>query len=78
MLPMGWTRETFRRLAIQLSNQNLMKILAWNVREAAHPDFHSHVIELINQHKPTILVLLETKSVVFRQQRSIIAFLSQI
>lgn len=38
-----------------------MLILLWNCRGSKIPHFHSHLQELINHHKPTLIILTETK-----------------
>lgn len=38
-----------------------MLLLLWNCRDAKSPNFHAHLTELINYHKPTIIILTETK-----------------
>lgn len=38
-----------------------MKIILWNVRGAGHPGFKSHFLHLVQEHKPGIAILVETK-----------------
>ena len=42
-------------------HQFLMNTIIWNCRCALKPSFHSHVRELVQNHDPVILVLMETK-----------------
>ena len=39
----------------------MMNIIAWNCRGALKPSFQKHVRELIQNHDPIILVVIETK-----------------
>ncbi|GLT65819.1 hypothetical protein SLA2020_382260 [Shorea laevis] len=38
-----------------------MKMVSWNCRGAAKLDFHRRIMDLKNQHSPTIMLILETK-----------------
>ena len=40
---------------------SIMKIIAWNVRGAANPNFRLNVQDLVNTHHPDIMVILEPK-----------------
>ena len=44
-----------------LYHQFLMNTIIWNCRGALKPSFQSHVRELVQNHDPAILVLMETK-----------------
>lgn len=39
----------------------LMNIIIWNCRGILKPSFQSHVKELVRNHDPAILVLMETR-----------------
>ncbi|XP_021750991.1 uncharacterized protein LOC110716653 [Chenopodium quinoa] len=43
-----------------------MKIVLWNVRGASRNEFIPHALEVISSHKPSIFIILETKSDVTR------------
>ena len=38
-----------------------MNIIAWNCRGASKPSFQSHVRELVYNHDPTIMIIIETR-----------------
>ena len=38
-----------------------MNIIVWNCRGALKPSFQNHVRELVQNHDPTILVVMETR-----------------
>ena len=38
----------------------VMNIIAWNCRGALKPSFQNHVKELVHNHDPTILIVMET------------------
>lgn len=38
-----------------------MSILSWNCRGAAHPDFNNDIAELVLQHNPMLIFILETR-----------------
>ena len=40
---------------------NLMNIIIWNCRGALKPSFQSHIRELVRNHDPVILVVMETR-----------------
>ena len=40
---------------------NNMNIIVWNCRGALKPNFQSHVRELVRNHNPAILVVMETR-----------------
>ncbi|GLT78299.1 hypothetical protein SLA2020_498390 [Shorea laevis] len=40
-----------------------MKIMSWNCRGTANQEFKQNAIDIINQHNPGILVIMETKLV---------------
>ena len=40
---------------------SIMKIITWNVRGAANPNFRLNVQDLVNTHHPNIMVILEPK-----------------
>ena len=39
----------------------IMNIIIWNCRGALKPSFQTHVRELVRNHNPAILVLIETR-----------------
>ena len=39
----------------------IMNIIVWNSRGVLKPKFQDHVRELVRNHNPTILVIMETK-----------------
>ena len=39
----------------------VMNIIAWNCRGASKPSFQSHVRDLVHNHDPTIMVVMETQ-----------------
>lgn len=39
----------------------LMNIILWNCRGARKPSFHKHVSELVRNHNPAMLVVMETR-----------------
>ena len=39
----------------------IMNIIIWNCRGALKPSFQTHVRDLVHNHNPAILVLMETK-----------------
>ena len=39
----------------------MMNILVWNCRGALKPSFQNHVRELVQNHDPAIMVIMETK-----------------
>ena len=39
----------------------IMKIIIWNSRGALKPNFQSHVRDLVQNHDPAIMVIMETK-----------------
>lgn len=38
----------------------IMNILAWNFRGAAKPTFQNHVKDLVQNHDPAIMIIMET------------------
>ena len=38
-----------------------MKIILWNCRGALNPRFHTILMELINAHSPSIVIVIETR-----------------
>lgn len=38
-----------------------MNIIAWNCRGALKPSFQSHIRDLVQNHNPAILVVMETQ-----------------
>lgn len=38
-----------------------MNIIAWNCRGALKPSFQNHVRELVNNHNPAVLIIMETR-----------------
>ena len=38
-----------------------MKIIIWNSRGALKPNFQSHICDLVQNHDPAIMVIMETK-----------------
>ena len=39
----------------------VMNIMAWNCRGASKPSFHNHVRDLVHNHDPAIMVVMETR-----------------
>lgn len=61
---LAWRPREYLRIPLpKVLNSRLMKTLVWNVRRVGHPLFFDHIMELLNIHKPRILILLETKLV---------------
>lgn len=42
-------------------HQLVMNIIAWNYRGALKPNFQNHVREMVRNHDPAILVVMETR-----------------
>ena len=38
-----------------------MNIIAWNRRDALKPSFQNQVRELVNNHNPAVLIIMETR-----------------
>ena len=38
-----------------------MNIIAWNCRDALKPSFQNQVRELVNNHNPAVLIIMETR-----------------
>ena len=38
-----------------------MNIIAWNCRGASKPSFQNHVRELVQNHDPAIMIIMETR-----------------
>ena len=39
----------------------IMKIIIWNSRGTLKPNFQSHIRDLVQNHDPAIMVIMETK-----------------
>ena len=39
----------------------IMKIIIWNSKGALKPNFQSHIHDLVQNHDPAIMVIMETK-----------------
>lgn len=46
-----------------------MKIIAWNVRGTAHPEFKKAIRDLVRKHKPKMLFILQTRLPVSRMDK---------
>ena len=66
-MKIGWSRK---KVAVLLtpcikcpisSHPRLMDIIIWNSRGALKPNFQSYVGDLVHDHNPTIMVVMETK-----------------
>ena len=67
-MKIGWNR---RKVAVLLSlctecpifssASRLMDIIIWNSRGALKPNFQSYVGDLVHDHNPAIMVVMETK-----------------
>ena len=63
---MGWNlRRVVELLSLVelgfLCYQVFMNIIVWNCRGALKPNFQSHVRELVRNHNPSIMVIMETR-----------------
>ena len=66
-MKIGWSRK---KVAVLLtpcikcpisSHPRLMDIIIWNSRGALKPNFQSYIGDLVHDHNPTIMVVMETK-----------------
>lgn len=46
-----------------------MNIIIWNSKGVLKPNFQSHVRDLVQNHDPAVMVVMETKMVVLEQGR---------
>lgn len=55
-----------------------MNFIIWNVREANSIRFRRHYEAMVNMHKPSVLVLLETRMTEHKRLTEVLQFDSQI
>lgn len=48
-------------LVLVIKEYLIMNMLIWNCRGALNPSFHSIICDLVQSHRPTIMILTETK-----------------
>ena len=53
----------------------VMNIIVWNCRGASKPSFQSHVRELVHNHDPAIMIIMETRIGVSKLRISLTDFL---
>ena len=48
-------------LVLVIKEYLIMNMLIWNCRGALNPSFHSIICDLVQSHRPAIMILTETK-----------------